>query len=86
MGGERIALSGVETERCNLYFTSMFRPAGQLSLMQASGLWYCIGQVWNPLQHLEGRVDDAPPMCDSRNASQRRFSKSLRPSRSASGS
>src|SRR3981189_1628572 len=46
MGGERIALSGVETERCNLYFTSMFRPAGQLSLMQASGLWYCIGQVW----------------------------------------
>jgi hypothetical protein len=38
MGGERIALSGVETERCNLYFTSMFRPAGQLSLMQASGL------------------------------------------------
>ena len=46
MGGERIALGGVETERCNLYFTSIFRPAGQLSLMQTSGLWYCIGQVW----------------------------------------
>ncbi len=46
MGGKRIALSGVETERCNLYFTSMFRPAGQLSFMQANGLWYCIGQVW----------------------------------------
>jgi hypothetical protein len=38
MGGERIALSGVETEQCDLYLTSMFRPAGQLSLMQASGL------------------------------------------------
>jgi hypothetical protein len=38
MGGKRIALSDVETERCNLYFTSMFGPAGQLSLMQASGL------------------------------------------------
>src|SRR5258707_368212 len=76
MGGERIALSGVETERCNLYFTSIFRPAGQLSLLQASRLTppprkspaRCPTRAV-----LSTRVDDTPPPGDSRNASQRRL-------------
>src|SRR5262245_32749914 len=28
-----------------LYFTLMYRPAGQLSLLQASGLWLCSGHA-----------------------------------------
>src|SRR5262245_44656952 len=28
------------------YFTLIYRPVGQPSLMQASGLWLCSGQAW----------------------------------------
>src|SRR5262249_7997073 len=45
---ERLCVGGATSNSRDevRYFTLIYRPAGQLSLMQASGLWLCSGQAW----------------------------------------